>query len=93
MNTTVEMPAGFTPNYFVNEFSKAPEPELVDYSAPAIERPGYKILTSWTVEGGLRLWIDHNQDEAFSVPEIRDLIATLTGALKDMGEVVEARSK
>lgn len=73
-------PKGFTPNY---EFFNVPEPELIDYSAPNIERPGYKILSSWTAEGGLRLWIDHNQDEAFTVTELQDLITTLTALMQD----------
>ncbi|MEE2529154.1 hypothetical protein V1639_08940 [Pseudarthrobacter sp. J75] len=72
-------PQGFTPNY---EFFNDAEPDLVDYSAPAIERPGYKILSSWTPDGGLRLWIDHNQDEAFTVAELQDLITTLTGLMQ-----------
>lgn len=74
-------PAGFTSDYFVNEFAEEPVPELVGYSAASIERPGYRIQRSWTPEEGVLLWVDHNRDEAFTVPQIRDLIATLTGTL------------
>ncbi|MGM9474344.1 hypothetical protein ACS5PJ_20355 [Pseudarthrobacter sp. YS3] len=74
-------PAGFTPEYFVNEFAKEPVPEYVGHSAPAIERPGYKILSSWTSEVGVQLYIDHENDESFTMAEVRDLIATLQEAL------------
>lgn len=80
-------PEGFSPNY---EFLNLAEPELIDYAGPNIERPGYKILSSWTAEGGLRLWIDHNQDEAFTVPELRDLIATVSAILRDTNAGTEA---
>ena len=83
-------PAGFTSNYFINEFLKVPEPELVDYSAPDIERPGYKILSSWTPEGGVQLYIDHENDESFTMAEVRDLIATLQEALAATSEAAEA---
>lgn len=82
-------PAGFTPNYDENEFAKDHEPELVDYSAPNIERPGYKILSSWTPESGLRLYIDHDDNEFFTMAEVRDLIATLQDTLF-AGEAAEA---
>lgn len=72
-------PEGFTPNY---EFFNVAAPELIDYAGPNIERPGYKILSSWTADGGLRLYIDHDDNEAFTVPELRDLIATVTGILQ-----------
>lgn len=79
-------PAGFMPNYFVNEYAKNPQSELVDYSVPTIERPGYKILSSWTPEGGLRLYIDHDDNESFTVPEICDLISVLSVTLRTMVE-------
>lgn len=82
-------PAGFTPDYFLNEFCKNPEPELVGYSAPDIERPGYTILSSWTPEEGVRLYIDHENDESFTMAEVRDLIATLQEALAATSEAAE----
>lgn len=89
--TYPEPPSGFTPNYDVNEYAKDPQPELVDYSAPNIERPGYKILSSWTPAGGLRLYIDHDDNESFSVPELCDLISTLSTALRTMVEEAPCR--
>lgn len=89
LGSTLTPPAGYTPVYFVNEFAKEPVPELVCYSPPAIERPGYTLQRSWTPEEGLLLWIDHNQDEAFRVPEVRDLITTLTGLLEAVTEAPE----
>ncbi|WP_426226257.1 hypothetical protein [Pseudarthrobacter sp. DSP2-3-2b1] len=74
-------PAGYAPEYFVNEFAKEPVPEFVGYSAQDIERPGYKILSSWTPEGGVQLFIDHGNDDPFTMTEVRDLIATLQEAL------------
>ncbi len=82
-------PAGYTPDYFVNEFAKDPAHELVGYSAPVIERPGYTIQPFWNPEDGVGMWIDHNRDEIFSVPQIRDLIATLTGLLEPAHEAPE----
>lgn len=80
-------PEGFSPNY---EFFNLAEPELIDYAGPNIERPGYKILSSWTAEGGLHLWIDHDDNESFSVAELQDLITTVTGILHDTGAGTEA---
>lgn len=74
-------PAGFTPDYFVNEFAAEPVPEYSGHTAPAIERPGYRLQRSWNPEDGLGVWIDHLTEDPFTVPEIRDLITTLTGAL------------
>ncbi|WP_164202347.1 hypothetical protein [[Micrococcus luteus] ATCC 49442] len=74
-------PAGFTPNYDENEFAKDLGGELIDYSAPDIERPGYKILSSWTPDAGLRLYIDHDDNEFFTMAEVRDLITTLQETL------------
>lgn len=81
--STNTAPAGFTPDYFVNEFAKEPVPDFTCYTGPDIERPGYKVQTMWTPERGLQLWIDHHQDNAFTVTEVQDLISTLSGVLKD----------
>lgn len=79
-------PAGYTPDYFVNEFTKEPVPEFVGFSAPDIERPGYRLQRSWTPEEGVCVFIDHLSDEPFTIPEIADLIATLTRALDFVAE-------
>lgn len=89
LGSTPTPPAGYSPVYFVNEFAKEPVPELVCYSAPDIGRPGFKVQRSWNPDEGFLLWIDHNQDEAFRVPEIRDLITTLTGLLEAVTEAPE----
>ena len=52
------------------------------WEGPDVERPGYKILPSWSGEDGLMLFIDHDHDDPYTTTEVRDLIATLTGILE-----------
>lgn len=47
-----------------------------------VERPGYEIQPTWSAENGLSVFIDHYRNDPYTVEEVRDLIATLTGMLQ-----------
>jgi hypothetical protein len=74
--STSTAPKGFEPEL---DF----DGELTSYAGPDIERPGFKIQTMWTPDRGTQLWIDHHQDNAFTVAEVQDLISTLTAVVRD----------
>lgn len=50
--------------------------EVIGYECK-IKRDSFEVLGTWTEQDGYGAYIDHDHDAPFTVPQLKDLIATL----------------
>lgn len=56
--------------------------DLVEH-AKTIRRDGFEVGCTWTTTGGYGAFIDHDNDEAFTMPQLRQLVSVLQDYLRE----------